>query len=130
MPAKRYAVADKDGKIINHILVEDPLPKGYWPGYGAYLLPLEAVDTSGGGGGLDVIKFDKWVNIPQIGDTVNLATGEVTKFVAPKNADGEALAPEVKLVKEEEPKPDGGTVTEKVSTAEPKVVAEGGKAPK
>jgi hypothetical protein len=77
----RYAVLDKDGKVINHILIRDPMPKGYYPGYGAKLVPLEPASFSNGGAGLDVVTFDKMPVIPQIGDTLNLETGVVTKFV-------------------------------------------------
>lgn len=132
MTAKRYAVADKGGKIINHILVGDPLPKGYWPGYGAYLIPLEPVDTSNGGGALDIIKFDKMSSTPQIGDTISLATGVVTKFVPklvpdPTSEELCSSAPEVKFAKDEEPKAEG-TITQKVGTEPPpKEVAPAGK---
>jgi hypothetical protein len=119
MSVRRYAVANKDGKIVNHILVEDPLPKGYWPGYGAYLLPLEPVDTSNGGGGLDLIKFDKLSVLPQIGDVIDLDTGTVTKFVSQiitqkvGGADIQvASAPSVKLETDFAPKSEG-TVTTK-----------------
>jgi hypothetical protein len=126
MSAKRYAILDANSLVVNCVLISDPLPKGYWPGYGKYLLPLELVDTSNGGGGLDIIKFDKWPIIPQIGDTVNLTTGEVTKFVPVVTVDG-ASAPSVKLITDEQPKTDGGTITEKTSTAtDPKMAAAGG----
>lgn len=122
--AKRYAVTDKGGKVVNHILLDDPLPKGYWPGYGAYLLPLEPVDTKDGGAALDVINFDKWPVLPQIGDTIDLNTGEVTKFVptlvaVPTDDKGGTMtvasAPQVKLATDEQPKAEG-TITDKVST--------------
>jgi hypothetical protein len=121
MAAKRYAVVDANGKVINHILINDPLPKGYWPGYGTNLVPLEQVDLSNGGGGLDIVTFDKWPVIPQIGDTVNLATGAVTKFVPEmimqKDGDGEdiqvASAPDVKLTQEVAAKSEG-TISVKV----------------
>ena len=115
MSGKRYAVLDKDGKCINHILIADPLPKGYWPGYGAYLCPLEEVQI-GKGAGLDLIdfKFEK-SGVPQIGDTVNIETGEITRFVPELkqdvDAEGEpitvASAPEQKFIKDEEPKEEG-----------------------
>lgn len=121
----RYAVIDKDGKVVNHILIDDPLPKGYWPGYGAYLVPLEPVDTSNGGAGLDVIVFEKMTATPQIGDTLDIETGEVTKFVQViTQVDGidVASAPDQKFTKDEEPKPDGGTVTPKEGSEPLKVV--------
>lgn len=134
MTAKRYAVADATGNIINHIFVDDPLPKGYWPGYGKYLLPLETVDTSNGGGGLDILEF-KFDPVPQIGDTVNLDTGEVTKFVPevksdPKSGELCASAPDVKFSKDAEPKPDGGTVVVKNPKLGGATASPGGKTPK
>lgn len=76
--SKRYAVLDKNGVVVNHILVDDPLPAKYWPGYGATLVPLEACDCSAGAA-LNIVKL-KITEIPQIGDTVDLSTGTVIKF--------------------------------------------------
>lgn len=126
MTAKRYAVFDKDGKCINHIMIGDPLPKSYWPGYGAFLIPLEEVDTSNGGAGLDIFVFKFDVNtgpVPQIGDTVNIDTGEVTKFVpqliVQKDNEGEditvASAPEVKMERDVEPKKEGEIIVKEDS---------------
>lgn len=124
MAIKRYAVLDGNNKVVNHILIDDPLPKGYWPGYGKTLVPLEPVTTSKGGAGLDVVVFDKMPVIPQIGDTIDLATGTVTKFVpqiiTQKDFDGTdiqvASAPSVKLATDTQPKTEG-TITTKTSTA-------------
>lgn len=112
---KRYIVTNSSGKVVNVILLDDPLPKGYWPGYGAYLLPLQPVSTVKGGAGLPVIIFDKWPVIPEIGDTVDLATGQVTKFVPTITIDG-ALAYKAQLTIDAQPKSDGDTITTKVST--------------
>lgn len=107
MSGKRYAVLDKDGKVVNHILIADPLPKGYWPGYGAHLVPCEPVSFSKGGAGLDILNFNYTLtNCPQIGDTVNKQTGAITKFV-PVIADGFASAPQVKYVTDVQPKAEG-----------------------
>jgi hypothetical protein len=134
MAAKRYAVLDGSNKVVNHILVDDPLPVGYWPGYGKTLVPLEPV-TIAKGAALDIVKFDKWPVLPQIGDTVDLATGVVTKFVpeivTEKDADGAdievASAPVVKIAQDVAPKAEG-TVTTKTSTAtDPKDGGAGGK---
>jgi hypothetical protein len=111
----RYAVTDKNGKVVNHIIVADPLPKGYWPGYGAYLLPLEPVSTSKGGAALDVITFTK-IDIPKIGDTIDLTTGVVTKFVPTQFVQDSVTvssAPKQVFVVDEAPK-DEGTITAKV----------------
>jgi hypothetical protein len=118
MAAKRYAVLDKTGKCINHIVIDDPMPKGYWPGYGATLCPLESADFRNGGAGLDVIDFKFGAAVPQIGDTVNLQTGAITKFVPQQTTDpktGASLnsAPTVKMVSDVAPQPGGGTVVVK-----------------
>lgn len=87
---KRYAILDKIGVCINSVLIDDPMPANYWPGYGAFLLPLEAV-TKSTGGTLAVLSItpDKTV---QIGDSVNLKTGAVTEYVAPSDITGAKLA--------------------------------------
>jgi hypothetical protein len=79
MSGKRYAVLDANGVVVNHILIKDPLPAKYWPGYGAALVPLEDCDVSAGAA-LDVHVL-KIKEIPQIGDTLDVNTGELTKFV-------------------------------------------------
>lgn len=38
MTALRYAVLDADGVKINSILVNEPYPADYWPGYGRYIV--------------------------------------------------------------------------------------------
>jgi len=37
MTALRYAVLDQNGVKLNGILVDDPYPQDYWPGYGRYI---------------------------------------------------------------------------------------------
>jgi hypothetical protein len=103
MSGKRYAVLDKDGKVVNHILIKDPLPAGYWPGYGAALVPLEEVtfDVEGARLPVHVLKIS---DIPQIGDTLDVETGKLTKFV-----------PEIK--DEEITKEDGSKETIQVASA-------------
>jgi hypothetical protein len=132
---KRYAVLDGNNKVVNHILCDDPMPKGYWPGYGKTLVPLEPVTFSKSGAALDVVQFDKWPVLPQIGDTVDLATGIVTKFepqiITQKDDKGDDVlvssAPDVKLATDVAPKA-AGTVTTKTSTAtDPKEPKVGGK---
>jgi hypothetical protein len=135
MSGKRYAVLDANGVVVNHILIKDPLPAKYWPGYGAALVPLEDCDVSAGAA-LDVHVL-KIKEIPQIGDTLDVDTGTLTKFV-PEIKDEEitkedgsketiqvASAPLVKLAQEVDPKT-AKQVFEKpqVETKEP---AKGGK---
>jgi hypothetical protein len=103
MSGKRYAVLDANGVVVNHILIKDPLPAGYWPGYGAALVPLENVtfDVEGARLPVHVLKI---ADIPQIGDTLDVNTGELTKFV-----------PEIK--QEEITKEDGSKETIDVASA-------------
>ena len=130
--SKRYAVLDANGVVVNHILIKDPLPAKYWPGYGKTLLPLEPCDVSAGAA-LDVVKL-KIGTIPQIGDTVNLTTGAVTKF-QPKMVEDEitkelcASAPVQAFTKDADPTTTK-TVTDNptIETKEPtKVTVKGGK---
>lgn len=115
--SKRYAVLDAAGTVVNHILIADPLPAKYWPGYGKTLIPLETCDYSAGAA-LDIVAF-KITIIPQIGDTVNLQTGEITKFqpqiVTDDGGTDVATAPSVKLTKDADPTTDK-TITDKTST--------------
>jgi hypothetical protein len=105
----RYAVLDANGVVVNHILIDDPLPAKYWPGYGAALVPLEEADVSQGAA-LDIHVL-KIIDIPQIGDTLDVDTGELTKFVPEIKQDvddkGEpisvASAPSQKFVVEVDP---------------------------
>jgi hypothetical protein len=102
MAGRRYAVLDANNVVVNHILVADPLPAKYWPGYGKTLVPLEAVDATNPAA-LDVVIL-KIADIPQIGDTLDLKTGKITKFV-----------PEIK--DEEIEKEDGSKETVQVASA-------------
>jgi hypothetical protein len=79
MAAKRYAVLNAVGVVVNHIFINDPLPAKYWPGYGAALVPLEDCDASAGAA-LDVYVL-KIVTVPGIGDTLDVNTGSITRFV-------------------------------------------------
>ena|SRR5688572_4379429 len=97
---KRYAVLDAAGEVVNHILVDDPLPAKYWPGYGKTLVPLEECDCSAGAA-LDIVRL-KVADIPQIGDKLHLTTGVLTKFQPVVTAEG-ASAPAVKLAADVDP---------------------------
>jgi hypothetical protein len=114
----RYAVIDKDGKCVNHIFIDDPLPAGYWPGYGSHLVPLEPVEI-GKGAALDIVVFEKMPVLPQIGDSIDLSTGVVTKIVPQiitqrddRGVDIQvAAAPDVKLATDVAPKEEGTVET-------------------
>ena len=80
---RRYAVLSKNGEVVNSILIDDPMPDGYWPGYGYYL-----IDQGPVGGPDQAPTIRTKLDVPQfaprglqIGDTVDLNTGVVTKFV-------------------------------------------------
>lgn len=104
MAAKRYAVLNKNGIVVNHIMIADPMPKGYWPGYGKSLLCLDPNPDLTEAAGLVVLSVTPSVR-PQIGDTINTVTGAVTKLVPTviqqPNATGQMVnvmaAPAVKL---------------------------------
>lgn len=84
--ALRYAVLDENGVKLNGILVDDPYPQDYWPGYGRYITceygepdptPPANLDIRG-----EPRPFSYLTVRPQaqfsIGDTMNLQTGEIT----------------------------------------------------
>ena len=90
--ALRYAVLDQNGVKLNGILVDNPYPQDYWPGYGRYITcefgepdptpptnyeikPPPREFTY-----LAVRPLDPM----SIGDTMNLATGEVTPAPQPE----------------------------------------------
>ena len=37
MTTRKYAVIDASNVVVNVILVNDPMPTNYWPGYGMFL---------------------------------------------------------------------------------------------
>lgn len=107
MAAKRFAVLNSSGVVVNIVLIDDPMPKDYWPGYGKWLLCLEgSANTSKGTAGLTILTItpDKPVGI---GDTINTTTGAVTKFVPTVADDGKgtvtASAPKVVLTQDVAP---------------------------
>ncbi len=99
MASKRYAVLNKDGVVVNHIVIADPMPDGYWPGYGAYLLCEEGASKDADKAGLEVLNVtpDKAL---QPGDAIDLQSGAVTKWTPTKNAFNENQAYPAKLLDE------------------------------
>lgn len=113
MTAKRYAILNKNGVCVNVILIDDPVPANYYPGYGAYMVCLQGTPDIVRGSGLPVVTVtpDKPLSI---GDTINLETGVVTKFVSQsiQHNDGRGIltarsAPSVRIIKDADPTTDG-----------------------
>jgi len=88
----RYAVLDKNGVKLNGILVDDPYPQEYWPGYGRYITceygeanptPPENLSIRTGERSFSylIIRPTDRFNI---GDTMNLRTGEITPAPQPE----------------------------------------------
>lgn len=82
----RYAVLDTTGTKINGILVDDPYPQSYWPGYGRYIVcefaepdpaPPENLDIRTGDRPFSYLTV-RPVSAMSIGDTMDLITGTVT----------------------------------------------------
>lgn len=89
MSVLRYSVLDENGIKINSILVRDPYPENYWPGYGRYITcdsdqiaptPPENLEIKS-----DSNLFTYLIIRPNIafdmGDSMNVETGEVTKKI-------------------------------------------------
>lgn len=86
MTSLRYAVLDDGGVKVNSILVVDPYPQEYWPGYGRYItaehgepdpVPPADLDIRTGVSPfsfLTVRPLDRF----NVGDTMDLTTGEIT----------------------------------------------------
>jgi hypothetical protein len=104
--AKRYAVLNKDGTVANVILIDGPLRDGFDPGYGAALLCLEGKSEVGADTWATVLDV-AYDQMPEIGDTVDVKTGAVTKFVP-------------QIFEQEQTKIDGSKETVMVASA-PKV---------
>lgn len=84
--SKRFAICDDVGKVLNVILMDDEkYPANWYPGYGRYLVALEAVTPPS-----EPIHPTKLTFSPvQVqgrcgpGDTINLTTGVVTPLTPP-----------------------------------------------
>lgn len=82
----RYAVLDETGKKINGILVDNPYPQEYWPGYGRYITCEYGEPDPTPPANLELHEppreFSYLLVRPtsrmEIGDTMDLTTGEVT----------------------------------------------------
>lgn len=92
MSALRYAVLDAAGVKLNGILVNDPYPQDYWPGYGRYITCEFGEPNPTPPADLDIRTGDRPfsyllvrpLSAMSIGDTMNLETGEVTPAPAPE----------------------------------------------
>jgi hypothetical protein len=89
--ALRYAVLDATGVKLNGILVDDPYPQSYWPGYGRYItcefgepdpVPPANLDIRTGDRPFSYLTVRPTARF-NIGDTMNLTTGEITPAPQP-----------------------------------------------
>lgn len=92
MTALRYAVLDANGVKLNCILVDDPCPQEYWPGYGRYITCEYGEPDPTPPANLDIRTGDRpfsyWIVRPlaqfSIGDTMDLTTGAITPAPQPE----------------------------------------------
>jgi hypothetical protein len=89
--ALRYAVLDANGVKLNGIMVDNPYPQDYWPGYGRYITcefgepdPTPPVNYEIKPPPREftylAVRPDAQMNI---GDTMDIATGHVTPAPPP-----------------------------------------------
>lgn len=90
--ALRYAVLDANGVKLNGILVDNPYPASYWPGYGRYItaehgeadpVPPANLDIRGGDRPFSYLTV-RPAGPFSIGDTMDLATGAITPAPQPE----------------------------------------------
>ena len=92
MSALSYLVLDATGLVINAILVDDPYPQDYWPGYGRYITCAFHEPSPTPPANLNIRTGDNpftYLTVRPtahcwIGDTMNPATGEVTPAPIPE----------------------------------------------
>jgi hypothetical protein len=90
--ALRYAVVDANGVKLNGILVDDPYPQPYWPGYGRYIVCEHGEPDPTPPANLDIRTGDRpfsYLTVRpagrfNIGDTMDLATGDITPAPQPE----------------------------------------------
>lgn len=88
----RYAVLDDNGVKLNGILVDNPYPQDYWPGYGRYITCEFSEPDPIAPGNLDIRTGDRPFSYLlvrplarfSIGDTMNIETGEITYAPPPE----------------------------------------------
>jgi hypothetical protein len=111
---RRYAILDVNGRCVNVVLVDDPMPADYWPGYGYYIvdqgsIPPITPDT-------EPIIASSVLIVPsakpnrkiQIGDVMVINSGTVFSYVPDLIVqDGETVssAPDVDISKPSDIKP-------------------------
>jgi hypothetical protein len=86
-----YLVLDASGLVLNAILVDDPYPQSYWPGYGRYITCAFEQPGPTPPANLDIRTGDRPFTYLMvrptsrcwIGDTMNIATGVVTPAPIP-----------------------------------------------
>ena len=92
MNVLRYAVLDANGVKLNGILVDDPYPENYWPGYGRYItcefgeadpFPPADVELKTGDRPFTYLTVRPKASF-SIGDTMNIATGDITPAPQPE----------------------------------------------
>jgi len=82
----RYSVLDSNGTKLNTILVEDPYPQTYYPGYGSYIVCDFGEDDPTQPDLTNITdQFTYLIVRPtgfmDIGDSMDINTGVVTKLV-------------------------------------------------
>jgi hypothetical protein len=76
--AVRWAVLGDNGQVVNVIMIDDPMPPEYDPGYGTWLVPPAGATYTTSG----VPVLNKTPSqLPQIGDVMNINTGAVFRYV-------------------------------------------------
>lgn len=98
MNVLRYCLLDENGLVLSVILVDDPYPENYWSGYGRYITCAFGEPDPTPPVNLDIRAGDRpftYLTVrPQsrceIGDTMNILTGEVTLAPPPDPVPEEA----------------------------------------